>query len=167
MYAYKDIIRFRSKLNIISEEDCWEWIKSVNSKGYGVFSVRHIPIYAHRFSYWIFNNAHPGKLKVCHKCDNPICCNPKHLFLGTQQDNIADARRKGRMKPPPVRWGHTNGAKLTEHQVREILKLLKDDPSLTDVAIAKLYGVTDNPIRDIRIGKSWKALQRPVEEYVN
>lgn len=73
---------------------CWIWTGTISPKGYGVFSFQQKQIRAHRHSYAI-HFGHPGRLCVCHKCDNPSCVRPSHLFLGTTKDNNQDRFRKG------------------------------------------------------------------------
>lgn len=109
-------------------ECCWVWVGALDKDGYGVFGVSTLvkSARAHRVA-WEFLHGDPGDLCVLHECDNPSCCNPEHLFLGTQADNMRDKMGKGRhrsgLKEHPERAakgeGHGN-AKLTEEQVREI-----------------------------------------------
>jgi hypothetical protein len=75
---------------------CWEWKGRVNDYGYGTLSFAGTTVLAHRLSYVIENDDIPNNLYILHRCDNPPCCRPDHLFLGTQSDNILDSVAKGR-----------------------------------------------------------------------
>ncbi len=81
---------------------CWIWTGGVKGHGYGSFFKDGKQLAAHRFSWEIANGPIPSGMCVCHKCDNPICCNPDHLFIGTQSDNLLDAASKNR-NPMQVR----------------------------------------------------------------
>lgn len=96
----REIKRFDSKVEKIPFHPCWEWTASKNWSGYGVMNIRGTIILAHRISWFIETGKNPGKLFVCHTCDNPSCVRPEHLFLGTCKDNVADMWRKGRAKVP-------------------------------------------------------------------
>ena len=95
-----------------SENDCWQWDGAKTGHGYGVIGlgVGKKMIMAHRLSYQLHLGEIPIDLLVCHTCDNPECCNPKHLFLGSYSDNMQDCKAKGRFSNPPInnRFGTAN-----------------------------------------------------------
>lgn len=102
---------------------------------------------------------------VCHRCDNPPCINPAHLFLGTALDNVRDAISKGRMHPTGgqaggdythMARGEASGlSKLTEAKVREIRRLRAEE-GLTQVELAARFGMSRTPIADILAGRTWR-----------
>lgn len=101
----------------VAKSGCWEWCGKLDLYGYGVFKLNNKSYKAHRYSYVLYHGAFDTKLHVLHRCDNPKCVNPDHLFLGTNQDNIADKVSKGRSKITQHR--------LTNDEKVHILKLLK------------------------------------------
>lgn len=93
--------KYRFLHNIEKTDYCWIWkgkARCGKNRGYGQFSVNNKSVEVHRFSYQFFNGEIPAQMHVLHHCDNPICVNPKHLFLGTNLDNIRDKISKGRWK---------------------------------------------------------------------
>jgi len=138
---------------------CWNWLLSVDIGGYGQINHRGLNRAAHRT---IWENTHGPILHglcVCHKCDNRRCINPAHLFLGTQKQNLHDAKQKGRTSPPP-RNVHLVGercpwVKLTDNQVCEIRRLLKLGKE-SQRAIAKTFGVSQTHISEISTSKQRK-----------
>lgn len=118
-YTSKVIDRFWSKVDLSkADEDfaCWEWKAGKFKAGYGALLIERKSCYAHRIGYEIAWEESTDGWSVCHHCDNPRCCNPNHLFLGTHYDNMQDKIRKGR-QPTGERCSNH---KLTDDQVNEI-----------------------------------------------
>ena len=138
---------FEDKFN--KTNGCWEWLGAKNWHGYGIFQRKR----AHRLSYEKYINNIPKGLYVCHKCDNPSCVNPDHLFLGTQKDNMADCARKNRTNNPQG-TSHVF-SKITEEDVKNIRR---DKRRIID--IAKEYDMHCSQISRIRTGFSYKNVKR-------
>lgn len=115
----KLIDRFEQKI-YYSIDGCHYWTGAVNGPGYGSIKVNRKSEPAHRISYILYRGEIPSGLFVCHKCDNPGCVNPHHLFLGTRQDNMDDMIKKNRKAD--CRGTKNGSSKLTDAQVREIKK---------------------------------------------
>jgi len=95
--------RFWAKVR--KTKKCWLWTAATNEKGYGIFGVRKFTDKAPRISWRLTRGPIPEKLFVLHHCDNPLCVNPDHLFLGTNNDNVRDMFNKKRNSPPPPMGG--------------------------------------------------------------
>jgi len=118
--------RFWPKVNVLGPDDCWLWIakarlsKTKTFPGYGsIIGFRNgkkQPLYAHRVAWELTNGSIPGGLFVLHRCDVSLCCNPAHLFLGTQTDNMHDAYQKGRLTGRPVSESNIDGVLHLGHQ---------------------------------------------------
>ena len=131
--------------------DCWLWTKYCNSDGYGQVWFNGRRESTHVLAWYFSNGTIPGGLHVLHKCDNPPCCNPSHLFLGTRLDNMRDCKDKGRRA---ITLGERNGnAKLTEVAVLEIKVLLSK--GMSQLAIADQFGVSRRLVSCIKTGKNW------------
>ena len=138
--------------------DCWEWMRSKDSQGYGVISYKGQLYRIHRASaylYFGFNLDSP--LDVLHRCDNPPCFNPEHLFVGTASDNMKDASSKGRLRPS---FGEANSrAKLTTDQVIQIRQMRNNGFQLKD--IASEFGISISTVYGICARTNWSHLPDP------
>ena len=146
--------RFWNHVNPSSAEECWEWQGAPTPCGYGRLrcgihsNSTNVP--AHRVSWEIHFGPIPDGLFVCHICDNPICVNPAHLFLGTAVDNVADMDAKGRRGT----YDHTRSSPLTANDVREIRRRFAIGERQAVMAIE--YGVSPNTVHRIVRSKTWK-----------
>lgn len=163
----KTIARFRAKVDRRGPNDCWPWRGMCNRKGYGQLRgpggrrSRYLP--AHRIAFYLEHGRWPEPCGL-HRCDNPPCCNPAHIFEGTRADNIADMIAKGRARkssgdrhwaraqPHRVLRGERHGrAKLSRAAVSWIRSC---NTSSGELALA--YGVTPAAIRHVRNGRNWR-----------
>lgn len=145
--------RFWKKVDIGALDECWEWTAAKMERGYGVFSIGDKTYLAHRLAWQFSYGVIPEGLFMCHHCDNPGCVNPRHLFLGTQTDNMQDAAKKGRMARGDV---HAQ-SKLTENEVLEIRKLLaQGERSQQD--IGDEFDVHQATVSKIKLGARWSWL---------
>jgi len=158
----KHFYRFISRIKA-SEDGCWEWSRGKISTGYGLYSVGYKRYYTHRLSYELFVGPIPESKHVLHSCDNPPCCNPEHLSVGTPLDNTNDAITKGRLDNK----GSKNGrSKLTESIVLEIRNTYTKDTNIID--ISNKYEITTATCRAILRGSLWKHVGGPlynIQEY--
>ncbi len=151
--SLKEYIESSFKIN--SKNNCWEWLKSLKKTGHGNAWWNGKHEIAHRLSWMFYEGIIPDGLNVLHKCDNPKCVNPDHLFLGTYLDNNRDRKLKGRN-------ANTNGeknpfSKLKEFQVIEIINKLRK--GVKGAHLAKLYSVSPDTIGKIKSGKNWAYLK--------
>ena len=153
MYSIKDENRFWSKILTGDEDECWECVAMyLNRDGYGEFKLNDKKILAHRFSFQLFyKRLITDKMFICHKCDNPSCVNPHHLFEGTPQENIADRDNKGRV----TKGEKHHDSKLTEEKVKEI-RAKYSQSKTTQQKLADEYGVVQSIIHGIINRKYWK-----------
>lgn len=148
-------VRFWSWVDKKGPSDCWNWMGSRDKNGYGRFNpkVGENPVLSHRYAWMDFYGRLPDDC-LLHKCDNPSCVNPDHLFEGDRMDNVKDMMAKGRM-PRGEKRGH---AKLDKEKVVAILCMLIAGKSA--YSLAKLYGVTQSVIYGIKNGEKWKHIPR-------
>jgi hypothetical protein len=142
--------RFWRQVDKCSDDECWNWTGTlVGNDGRGRIRVNGKAVYAYRFSYELHIGIIPEGLQVLHKCDNPKCVNPHHLFVGTISDNMKDAYRKKRKS----NFGEKNpNSKLTENEVREIRKRYRKDGG---AALAKEFGLERTVPYQIFHRKRW------------
>lgn len=158
---------FWSKVAIKANDKlCWEWQAGKNTKGYGSSTFNRVGIAASRKAYMLYHNIQlkDRKILVCHTCDNPSCCNPFHLFLGTSKDNMMDMSRKGRCKgyvsgykrkKADIQYGSKNPtSKLTEEDVICIRNLSKSGTMVKE--IAESFKMAASTISQIVNYKRWK-----------
>jgi hypothetical protein len=151
-----DIKRFWEKVNIKTDNECWNWT-SGKINGYGSIRIQNRNYPAHRVSLFLASNIQG--LVARHSCDNPACCNPRHLVWGTQQDNVDDMFFRGRDRRGEYYTNPGNGskngrAKLTEADVLEIREQYKDGAKQTH--LASKYGVGQDAISAIVNRKTWR-----------
>lgn len=169
----KDLKRFWNKVQVGTEDECWPWLASTIN-GYGKFSAAcgrgkgegHEKIIASRLSCFLAHGAAPdGNPHSLHSCDNPPCCNPKHLRWGTPKQNRLDSKERKRDSKPPVNYKgrHTGkmpkgnevwNSELNEQIVKEIWRLHMDGNNTTIIAHA--VGKTVTCVYDVCRGKSWR-----------
>lgn len=148
----KDASRFWRKVKKGAGAECWEW-NSWKHNGYGRFSVNNRGRMAHRISYTLLVGIIPDGKLVCHHCDNPGCVRPDHLFVGTQTDNMRDARKKGRMNYDNMFGENHPRAKLTDAKVVQIKNLIQAERPHAE--IAEKFGVAYSVISNIKMGYLW------------
>lgn len=135
----------------VQPNGCWHWMGATLGKGYGQIWDGRRRVLTHRLSHELFIAPIPEGVCVCHKCDNPKCINPDHLFLGTQKVNLADMANKGRST-----HGERNRmSKLTEASVASIREMYAAG-GVTKTKLAQLFGVTTSLVSCITLGKVWK-----------
>lgn len=144
--------RLLERCEVNEETGCWEWTAGTFGGRYGQFKVERQPMLAHRLSYEVHKGKFPQYLQVCHTCDNGLCINPDHLFLGTSLTNNRDKIAKGRDNY--CYGANRPDAKFTMAQVRRIREF-----SLVGIAtseLAKFFKVNAETIRKIILHKSYK-----------
>jgi hypothetical protein len=146
--------RFWSRVDKNTANGCWHFTGCLDKWGYGDLRYYGKHIQAHRLA-WFLLRGDPGKMDVLHKCNNPTCCNPDHLYLGTDKDNSDDRRRAG-----TITAGERNHhAKITDDDVLEIRRTYKREGRRSNTSeLANRYGLRRNTIHAIIGRRTWKHL---------
>lgn len=137
--------RLVGKVDVRSADECWPFTGFLNALGYGQMTENRTSVGAHRVAWRAAFGPIPEGMCVCHACDNPPCCNPAHLFLGTHADNMADAASKKRMWREPGRNEDNKHHKLSNGQVREI-RVRYAAGGISQRGLGREYGVTQAQI---------------------
>lgn len=171
--------RLWAGVDIKTKTECWEWKRNKLPSGYGLIWIKDGIKRAHRVAYAASKGDIPALMFVCHSCDNPRCCNPGHLFLGSSQDNVDDCIRKNRhahgethgsakdmsylrrgdehhyrAHPELIKFGSKSAnAKLKEDDIRKIRVMSAQGQ--TQKQISEAFGVTESNIGYILMGKTW------------
>lgn len=175
----QDIQRFHSKVQAQASGDCWPYQGAKFFRGYGAFKVKGRMLKAHRVAYFLHYGVDPSNLLTLHTCDNPPCCNPAHLYLGTTQDNSRDAVLRNRMPkgdnnfarkyPERVPRGDNHPsrlhpelrprgeqharAKLTDDLVREIWRLTSI--GIGPAEISRRLCINKSTVENVKSGRGW------------
>lgn len=152
--------RFWEKVDKRGDDECWPWMASCSAFGHGQFTSFY-PLYkerlSHRIAWVMVNGPIPKGLCALHECDNPPCCNPRHLFLGTKADNTQDMMKKGRHIAPRGEGQPTH--KYSEQQVLEMLQ--KHNGGISRKELSRQYGISSQQLSLILTNKAWRHLPRP------
>lgn len=143
--------RFWSKVAMGAPDECWLWTAGTDHGGYGRIAVNRVCAIAHRVAWSLAKGAIPKGMCVCHRCDNRLCCNPGHLFLGTKAENNRDRDAKGRQAR--LRGSSNGFAKLTEQTVESARLWMAH--GITRRAVAERLGLHVSTIHLMANGKTW------------
>lgn len=141
-----DIKRFEQWF--VRENGCWVWFGQKDKGGYGVFWFYGKQCRAHRASHELYAGLIPAGMCVLHRCDNPACVNPDHLFIGTRKDNTQDMLRKGR-------WARAHPNARRPHRLSAQDALYIFNSGETNVSLSKKFGLHRTTISDIKRGYIW------------
>jgi hypothetical protein len=166
-HAYKakrPEVRFWENVDKGNDDECWNWKGGISKAGYGEIGVYVEHIYAHRYSWMLHNGdipsceGHRHTMVIRHKCDNPLCVNPNHLEIGTQQDNLMDCVVRGRRPRGSKHW---SGSRMTDEIFDKIISMHNDGCPYTEISSAT--GFSTSAISHIVNGIHWKCMERKME----
>jgi hypothetical protein len=149
--------KFWKKVSRGSDDECWNWTGYTNKSGYGSFRIGNEIKLAHRVSWFLYNGEIPAEIFVCHKCDNSRCVNPKHLFLGTPDDNMKDMVSKNRQAKGE--YAGQAGVKNVNGKLHEgeviVIRMLCDSKMFNFKEISGMFNITPTMVRHIGQRKFW------------
>lgn len=145
---------FWSRIDRSNPGACWPWPGGKSSRGYGTVSWGNRNVGAHRVAYELAHGLIPAGMFVCHRCDNPPCCNPAHLFLGAPKDNTQDMVSKQRYSTK----GGLVSRKLSDEQVREIRAKYRPR-SYSFHRLAAEYGIAAMGVRKIVLRETYTEVE--------
>ena len=151
MFTYKQAETFWNKVDVKSKQECWNWLGSLDRYGYGKVKIGDRVYISHRVAYSLGNGVEfpSSDQHVLHKCDNSMCCNPNHFFIGTHADNMKDMSRKGR-RGKAKNFSHKMNQQKAD-QLREDFA-----SGLSKHALSRKYDICPKHVRDILSGTFWK-----------
>lgn len=170
MFDKKSAARFWGY--VIKSDGCWMWSRSKDKDGYGKFKDKKTAYRAHRVAFFLAHARWPSPMCL-HHCDTPACCNPSHLFEGTNEDNVADCVAKGRepsgdrhgSHTHPERWARgdrNKSSKLTPVEVTVIRGM--GSAGVSRSSIARSVGISRYAVRSILDGRTWRHIPPPEEK---
>jgi predicted XRE-type DNA-binding protein len=157
----KDKARFWSYVDRGNPDECWQWKGGFQSGGYGCFNPYKMPVgtrMSHRIAWVLTHGKIKPQLQINHRCGNRSCCNPSHLYAGTQKENMRDRKEHGREQHGSKAWN----SKLTEFDIKIIFELRKR--GLSQTQIAPIFGVTSQTISHILSGKGWSHISKELSD---
>lgn len=150
-YTYEQAVAaFWAKVDVKGPQDCWLWKGRRDPEGYGKVNFQGRTLRVHRLAFFLSGGLLTEDQNACHTCDNPPCCNPSHLFAGTQKQNVDDCVNKGRKPKGSNHWKH----KLTEELVAELRRDWENGMGCRK--LARKYGISLTNVKLIQTGKAWK-----------
>lgn len=153
-----DVARFEARVDRSAGPDaCHPWTGSGDSKGYGTVWIGGGHVKAHRVAYVLAYGFVPAGLVVRHRCDNPPCCNPRHLTIGSVTDNVRDRTERGRCRVPIGEEHYA--ARLTEDDVNSMRRRARQGASYAE--LGREYGTDQGNVRDAVTGHTWKSASEP------
>lgn len=149
----QQLLKERLEKRLIKTNDCWGWTGPKDTNNYGSFRIGNKTFRASRVSWMIYRGPIYDGLCVLHKCDNPICVNPEHLFLGTMKDNSQDMIKKNRQGGQFSKGNIPPISKLNPQKVKLIRHMINSNISLKE--IANIFNVHKDTIYAVKTGKNW------------